>query len=422
MDLICLGVSHKTAPLSVRERLALSDQQQLELLTRVAGPESEALIISTCNRVEFYLAGPAGGVSRDLVLAEIAARGGDETLSHLYEHRGEAALVHLFRVSSSLDSMVMGEAQILGQVKEAFEIAQRSGAIRGELIRICEAAFAAAKRVRTETGIGRAAVSMASAAVELAIKVFGDLEGKAVLMVGAGEMAELSLRHLRAAGATDMVVTNRTFERADTLAKSVSATARPFEELSSLLVTADVVLCSVASPTPLLTQESLSMVLKARRHRPLFMVDLAVPRDIAPDVNELEGVYAYDMDDIQRVVTDNSAVRSAEAAKAEVMIAEEIARFSRDRALRDGIPVIARLRARAEQIAKAELERTFASLGDNLTEKQRQSIEAMAKAIINKLLHQPTAKLRETAPEQLDHRLAGAAAELFGLESEDPKR
>lgn len=422
MDLICLGVSHKTAPLSVRERLALSSQQQLELLTRIAGPESEALIISTCNRVEFYLAGPASGVSRDTVLAEIAARGGDGTLGHLYEHRGEAALVHLFRVSSSLDSMVMGEAQILGQVKEAFEIAQQSGAVRGELIRICEAAFAAAKRVRTETAIGRAAVSMASAAVELAIKIFGDLEGKAVLMVGAGEMAELSLRHLRAAGAANMVVTNRTFERADALARSVGATARPFEELSSLLVTADVVLCSVASQTPFLTKESLSMVLKGRRHRPLFMVDLAVPRDIAPDVNELEGIYAYDTDDIQRVVADNSAVRGAEAAKAEVMIAEEIARFVRERALRDGIPVIARLRARAEQIAKAELERTFASLGDDLTEKQRQSIEAMAKAIINKLLHQPTAKLRETAPQQSDHRLAGAAAELFGLESEDPKR
>ncbi|QRN94283.1 glutamyl-tRNA reductase [Archangium violaceum] len=416
MDFLCIGLSHRTAPLSVRERLALPESQQVELLQRLAQSPNEALLVSTCNRVELYLAAPDVHRAREVAQNELQRLGGPETLEHLYEHRGEAALVHLFRVAASLDSMVLGEAQILGQVKDAFERGQGAGAVRGELTRVCGAAFGCAKRVRTETAIGRAATSMASAAVALASKVFDGLGDKTVLLVGAGEMAELAARHLKQAGATRVFVANRTLARAEALAAEVGATARPFEELFSLLTAADVVVCSTASPVPIFTKENVGAVGKARKHRTLFMVDLAVPRDIAPEVGELDWVHAYDVDDIQKFVAENAAARAEEAQKAGVLVAQEVARFARDRAVRNGVPVLAQLRQRGESIARAEVERTLATIGDGLSDKQRKSIEAMARAIVNKLLHEPTARLRAVGPEHEGNRLAGAAAELFGLE------
>jgi glutamyl-tRNA reductase len=421
MELLCIGLSHRTAPLAVRERLALSEPRQVELLQRLAQAPNEALLVSTCNRVELYVAAPEAGQAREKALEELRQLGGPEALEHLYEHRGEAALVHLFRVASSLDSMVLGEAQILGQVKEAFERGQGAGAVRGELTRACAAAFGCAKRVRTETAIGRAATSMASAAVSLASKVFDGLKGKTVLLVGAGEMAELAARHLQHAGATHLLVCNRTLSRAEALAAEVGGKARPFEELFSLLGAADVVVCSTASPVPLFTKENVAAVGKARKHRPLFMVDLAVPRDIAPEVGELEWVHAYDVDDIQKFVADNAAARAEEAQKAGVLVAQEVARFARERAVRDGVPVLARLRQHADQIARSEVERTLTSIGEGLNDKQRKSIEAMARAIVNKLLHEPTARLRMVGSEHEGNRLAGAAAELFGLEEAPPR-
>ena len=416
MEFLCIGLSHRTAPLSVRERLALSETRQVELLQRLAQSPNEAFLVSTCNRVELYLAAPDMNRVRESALAELQHLGGPETVDHLYVHQGEAALVHLFRVSSSLDSMVLGEAQILGQVKDAFERGQGAGAVRGELTRVCAAAFGCAKRVRTETAIGRSATSMASAAVSLASKVFDGLGDKTVLLVGAGEMAELAARHLKQAGATRLFVANRTLARAEALAAEVGGTARPFEELFSLLTAADVVVCSTASPLPLFTKENVAAVGKARKHRTLFMVDLAVPRDIAPEVGELDWVHAYDVDDIQKFVAENAAARAEEAQKAGVLVAQEVARFVRERAVRNGVPVLAQLRQRAESIARAEVERTLSSLGDGLSEKQRKSIEAMGRAIVNKLLHEPTARLRAVGPEHEGNRLAGAAAELFGLD------
>ncbi|HEX8702894.1 MAG TPA: glutamyl-tRNA reductase [Myxococcaceae bacterium] len=420
MDLLCIGLSHRTAPLQVRERLALPETRQVELLQRLAQAPTEALLVSTCNRVELYLSAPdiaqAGARARE-ALSEL---GGPETLEHLYEHQGAGALEHLFRVSSSLDSMVVGEAQILGQVKDAFELGQGAGAVRGVLTRVCGAAFSCAKRVRTETAIGRAATSMASAAVALASKVFDELTHKTVLVVGAGEMGELAARHLKQAKAGRVLITNRTLARAEALAAEVGGTARPFEELHSLLKEADVVVCSTASPVPLFDKENVGAVGKARRFRPLFMVDLAVPRDIAPDVAELDWVMAYDVDDIQKFVAENEAARAEEAQKAGVLVIQEVSRFVRDRAVRDGVPVLARLRQRAEQIARSEVERTLAAMGDGLTDKQRKSIEAMGRAIVNKLLHEPTTRLRSvgTGAEHESNRLAGAAAELFGLSEE----
>jgi len=420
MELICIGLSHRTAPLAVRERLALSETRQVEVLQRLAQAPVEALWVSTCNRVEVYLSAPDASLARQRVVEELQALGGPEALEHLYEHQGENALVHLFRVAGSLDSMVLGEAQILGQVKDAFERGQGAGAVRGELTRACAAAFSCAKRVRTETAIGRASTSMAAAAVQLASKVFDGLGGKTVLVVGAGEMGELAARHLKGAGATKLLITNRTLARAEGLAAEVGGTARPFEELFALLAAADVVVCSTASPVPLFTRENVGAVGKARRHRPLFMVDLAVPRDIDPGVGTLGWVHAYDVDDIQKFVADNAAARAEEAQKAGVLVAQEVARFVKERVVREGTPVLARLRQRAEAIARAEVERTLSALGDGLNDKQRKSIEAMGRAIVNKLLHEPTSRLRAVGPEGEGNRLAGAAAELFGLlEAED---
>jgi glutamyl-tRNA reductase len=318
-------------------------------------------------------------------------------------------------VASSLDSMVVGEPQILGQVKDAFEEAQRLGAARGELTRICAAAFRSAKRVRTETEVGRAATSMASAAVELARHIFDGLHGKTVLLVGAGEMGEVAGRHLVSAGASRMLVANRTFERAEALARTIGGVAVSFESLDESLVLADVVVCSAASPRPVITREQVAATLKPRRHRPLLLIDLAVPRDIDPQVHTLDGVYAYDVDDIQKVVHQNASARQAAAARAEVLVAEDVATYIRQRAVRDQVPVLAQLRARAEQIRRAELERGLANLPTPLSPDQARVVEAMTAAIVNKMLHQPTARLR--AVQSGDNDLADAAAELFGLDA-----
>jgi len=411
--LVCVGLSHHTAPVNVRERLALPDERQTELLQAMAQAPAEALLISTCNRVELYVLGP-GDDLQDRTRAALARAAGDDLLPYLYAHRGEAAVLHLFRVAASLDSMVLGEPQVLGQVKDAFEQAQRMGAARGELTRICAAAFGSAKRVRTETDLGRAATSMASAAVVMARHVFDGLDGKTVLLVGAGEMAELGGKHVLSAGASRVLVTNRTFERAEALAASLGGQAVPFERLEESLVLADMVVCTTASPAPLITREKVARVLKPRRHRPLILVDLAVPRDVDPDVSTLDGVYAFDVDDIQKVVDQNQAARTAAAASAEVLVSEEVGRYIRQRAVREQVPVLAQLRARAEQIRRAELERAMANLSAPLGPEQLKVIEAMTSAIVNKMLHQPTARLR--AVEAGDSELADAAAELFGLD------
>jgi glutamyl-tRNA reductase len=410
--LVVVGLSHHNAPVDVRERLALSEERQTQLLQAMAQAPAEALLISTCNRVELYVVGP-GPDLHDRTRSALAAAG-EDLAPHLYLHHGEAAVLHLFRVAASLDSMVLGEPQILGQVKDAFEQAQRLGAARGELARICAAAFGSAKRVRTETDLGKAATSMASAAVELARHIFDRLEGKTVLLVGAGEMAELSGKHLRSAGVTRLVVANRTLEHAETLAATLGGQAVPFDQLEESLVLADVVVCTTASPTPVVTREKVARVLKPRKHRPLFLVDLAVPRDVEPEVNTLDGVYAYDVDDIQRVIDQNQASRAAAAAQAEVLVGEEVARYIRQRAVREQVPVLAQLRARAEQIRRAELERAIGNLSTPLSPEQAKVIEAMTSAIINKMLHQPTARLR--AVQAGDSELADAAAELFGLD------
>ncbi len=420
MELLCLGVSHKSAPVDLREKLALPEMRQAEVLARLA-ERMEVMLVSTCNRVEWYGASQDPAAARQQILDVLVALGGPEVLQHLYEHRGEAAAQHLFRVSASLDSMVIGEPQILGQVKDAFELAQKAGSVRGELSRTAAAAFTCAKRVRTETGIGRAAISMASAAVQLTEKIFGGLERATVLVVGAGEMSKLAARHLKSAGSGKVIITNRTLGRAEALAAEVGATARPFEGLDALLTTVDIVVSATGSTRPIFTPQNIAPAMKARRHRPLFLVDLAVPRDIDPDVHRLDSVYAYDVDDIHKVVAENEAARAAEAARAERLIAEELARYVKARTVRNSVPVLAQLRAHAQEIAKAEVDKTLARM-NTLDEKQRKSIEAMGMAIVNKLLHAPTMRLRNVTQQEDGVRLADAAAELFGLTESEQDR
>lgn len=418
-DFMVVGLSHKSAPLSVREKLALGDDDVPKVLTELVRLPGvvEAMMVSTCNRVEVYVAG-SGSSAADAVAAHLAISGGQALHEHLYRREGEAAVVHLFRVAASLDSMVVGEPQILGQVKEAYEVALTQGTVQGELSRACQAAFASAKRVRSETQIGSAAVSMAAAAVRLAQKLFGDLRNRGVLVVGAGLMSELCVRHLLQHGAK-VRITNRTPARAEALAKEVGggAEVRPFEQLAQHLVECDVVITSTAAPRPLFTPELIQAALKARRHRPLFFVDLAVPRDVDERVHQLDNVYAYDVDDLEKVINENLATRAGEAERANVIVAEEVARFMRARAAREAVPLLAQLRQRADEIARAEAERTLANIGDALNEKQRKSVEAMARAIVNKLLHEPTARLKiagASGPEEAA-RVMQAAAELFGL-------
>ncbi len=417
-DFTLVGLSHKTAPVEVRERLAVGAAEMPQFLAelRAADGVDELMLVSTCNRVETYVWGAPH--ASESVRGVLARRAGPRVLESLYDRRGRDAVGHLFRVCASLDSMILGEPQILGQVKDAFANSQRAGTLAGVITQACQAAFSAAKRVRTETAIGAAPVSMASAAVELAKKIFGSLAGRTVLLVGAGKMSELTAKHL-AEGSPRILVANRTLERAVDLARRVGGTARPFEELQGLLVEADIVVSSTAAPRPILTTSLLQGVSKQRHFRPLFMVDLAVPRDIEEGVGKLENVYTYNVDDLQHVVDEGRQTREAEAKKAEQIVAEEVERFLKGRQVRDAVPVLAHLRTHAEEIARAEAERTLANFGEELTPKQRKSIEAMGRAIVNKLLHGPTVRLREAGKAGPDEAaaLALTVARLFDLGS-----
>ena len=414
---VCVGLTHHSAPLRVRERLALTEAQRLHLLEEGVRRSYETLVVATCNRVEVYVASPDAAGARAWVREELGRIGGPDVLGSLQEREGTEALEHLFRVASSLDSLVLGEAQILGQLKAAFEQARRAGAARGALTRACSGAFACAKRVRTETAIGRSATSLASATVAMATQALGSLTDKTVLVVGAGEMGGLAARHLAQAKVGRLLITNRTAARAGLLASRVGGTARPFEALHALVGEADVVVCSTASSQPLLTPESLREGLEARGGRPLLLVDLAVPRDIAPEVARLEGVRVRDVDDLQRFVARNEAARAGEAQKAQVLVRQEVERYLKDQAVREGVPVLARMRQRAERIARAEVERTLAGMGE-LTDAQRRRIESMGHAIINKLMHEPTSCLRAEAQGAEGQALSSAAARLFGLGSD----
>lgn len=415
-ELHLVGLSHKSAPVAVREKVALGGDELKEAMSSLAGRPgvSEAMVVSTCNRVECYVYGESLEEARRFFLERTADAEG-----HLYAHSGRDAVRHLFRVAASLDSMVVGEPQILGQVKESYGLAAAAQSAGAFVSRLCNRAFATAKRVRSETEIARGAGSVSQVAVELVGKIFGDLRDRAVLLVGAGKMGALSAKALRDLGADRILVTNRSPEKARSLALEIGATAEPWEGLTSLLALADVVIVSTGAPTYVITQDLVAHLMKARRGRSICFIDLAVPRNVDPACGKQDNVYAYDIDDLQKVVVQTHTARAEEALRAEAIVEAEVTAFAQERETRAALPVLAELRRRAEQIARVEADRTLSHLGSRLDEKGRKSVEAMAQAIVNKLLHGPTARLKEAAASG-DSDLPGAAAELFGVETEDP--
>jgi len=409
-----VGLSHKQAPIAVRERLAVPKDElpaRLDALRSIAGVR-EAMLVSTCNRIEIFAVAEGANAG-----AELAASLGPLASPHAVVRNGDEAVRHLFRVAASLDSMVIGEAQILGQVKEAAALAKSTGAAGPLLDRALSRAVAAARRVRTETAIGRGAVSLSSVAVELARKVLGDLAGRTALLIGAGEMATLAARELQGAGVRELLVANRSMAHAAELARQIGGVAVSLQDLPALLERADVAVTSTGSIEPVVTRAMMAQAVKARRFRPVFLIDLAVPRNVEPSANEVENVYVYDLDDLERVAAQNRDLRGGELGRAEAIVEEELRTFLAAQRERSGVPVLARLRQRAQSIAEGEVERALATLGP-LSDRQAKSVRAMAAAIVNKLLHAPTQRLRDEAGGPL----GTAAAELFDLREDDGAR
>jgi glutamyl-tRNA reductase len=419
MHIVIVGLSHKTAPVEIREKLAFAPtamerplRQMLELPAI-----AEGLIVSTCNRVELCAVTKepeAAIASLRRFLAEYHEVPPEEINGSLYNYQGEEAIRHLFRVSSSLDSMVLGEPQILGQIKTAYGYAAEFRTCGLILNRFLHKAFSVAKRVRTETAIASNAVSVSFAAVELARKIFDRLDNKGVMIIGAGEMCELAARHFVANGVSKVLVTNRTFERAEKLAAEFQGKAIPFEDFVDHLAEVDIVMTSTGAPNFILGQRQMEEVLKRRKNRPMFLIDIAVPRDIDPKVNKLDNAYLYDVDDLQGVVQANLKERQKEAGKAEAIVEQEIGQFYQWLGNLEVKPTIIALRRKLEEIRQQELDKTFGNLKD-LSTGQRKSIEAMTGAIINKILHQPTAILKRTQNDSSGEDYVDAVRALFDL-------
>jgi glutamyl-tRNA reductase len=413
--LAIIGLSHKTAPIEVRERLAVPQDQLPDTLRKAVTLPGvgEAMILSTCNRVEIY-----AGIDADQSLQHLSSLLVDarslpaELRAHLYLHDGEHAVRHLFRVAASLDSMVVGESQILGQVKQAFSTAQEVGTLGPVLMRTMPRAFQLAKRVRTETDVARSSASMASAAVDLAQQIFGDLDGRHVLVVGAGKMGDLSARHLKAAGIGEMTVTNRTLARAVELAERLGGKAAPWEELDRLLTKVDIVLCSTGATDPVIRRDRVEKAMRARKGRWLFFIDIAVPRDVDPAVGAVENVYLYDVDALEKVVQAARAGRQKEALEAEALVESELKRLREIEQSLGVVPTIKLLRTRFLEIAQAEVQRSANKLS---SERDLQAAQAIAEAIVNKLLHQPLTKLKQEARNNPDTELAAMVRALFDL-------
>ncbi|MFY9852847.1 MAG: glutamyl-tRNA reductase [Terracidiphilus sp.] len=421
MTLSLIGINHKTAPIEVRERIAISREDLPEATRALAAVPgvTECMIVSTCNRVEILAVvdQPAGNGSPSADLTSFLHRhfGLDPALlaPHLYEHHDKEAVRHLFRVAASLDSMVVGEPQILGQVKEAFAVARASGTIAGQLEHLLQSTFAAAKKVRSETEIGSNSVSIASVAVELARKIFGSLQGRTVFLVGAGKMSELAARHLVQQGAGSILVTNRTLERARRMAENFQGQVIPFDQLYEAASQADIVISSTGAPHPIFRREHGQAFMHRRRNRPMFFIDIAVPRDVDPEMGKLEGIFVYDIDDLQQVAAAHMAERSREATDAEALIAGEVERFHERLLTVNVAPAIVALQRQAEEIRQAELRRLQARLG-SLSADQIAAVEALTRGLVNKFLHPPMQALKQAARENDAARLE-ALCETWSL-------
>jgi glutamyl-tRNA reductase len=400
MMLKLIGVNHKTAPIALREKIAVSRGELAEAIRSLAATPgvAECMIVSTCNRVELLAAvdGP------ETALHEFLTRYfgfAPETLApHLYEFRDREAVNHLFRMAASLDSMVVGEAQILGQVKEAFAAAKAAGTVAGQLEHLLQCTFAAAKKARSETGIGANSVSIASVAVELARKIFGSLEERTVFLVGAGKMGELTARHMVEQGVKNVMVANRTAEKAAAIAGPIGGRVVPLEQLYEVAAEADIVVASTSAPHPIFGKMHGRKFLKRRRNRPMFFIDLAVPRNVDPALNKIDGIFVYDIDDLQQVAAAHMQERSREAVDAEALIAAEVERFFARQRTVNAAPAIVALQRRAEEIRQAEIARLHGKLG-SLTAEQQEAVEALTRGLVNKFLHPAMQALKQAARE-----------------------
>ncbi len=411
MELIVVGLSHRTAPVEVRELLAIAPGDIEAFLQRLlqAPAVAEVALVSTCNRVEVYAASP--DARQGLVSIREVLRGHNaEVDSHLYDRSGREALHHLFRVTASLDSLVLGEPQILGQVKEAFEAALRARTAGRVLGFAFPRAFRTARKVRRDTGIALHPVSVSAVAVDVAREVWSGFEGRRVLLVGAGKMADLAARALRADGAT-VAVTNRTAARAEELAARLGCAVEPFDDLAGALGRADIVITSTGARQPLFGRPLMESVQRARRRRPLVFIDIAVPRDVDPAVDGIEGIYRWDIDDLQEQVAKNVEGRRHEADRGESLVESELARCLAAMRGRGVAPTITALRTRYHSVARAEAERTIAALS-GLDERDKRAVQAMAEAIANKLLHPPQVALKKSEDPEA---LLEAAQALFDL-------
>jgi glutamyl-tRNA reductase len=417
--LFVAGMSHRTAPVEVREALALEEDKLREVLAALGarGVAAELMILSTCNRVEVYGVADAPGEARAAAFRALGAHRGmalSAVEPHLVAATDEEAVRHAFRVAASLDSLVVGEPQILGQVKDAFALAQSCRTVGPVLNALMNQAFSVAKRVRTETDVGRLAVSVSSIAVELARKIFGSLEGKAVLLLGAGEMAELAARLLMEGGAMPLYVANRTPERARDLAEALAGTAVAFGDVPAVMAQVDVVIACTAAPEPIVRVRDARAATHGRRTRPLFLIDLGVPRNVEGAVNDLDGVFCYDVDDLQQVVEANRRERQREAQRAEALVEREVGRFLVRLRDVEVVPTIVSLRERLEAVRRGELDRALARL-PGATEETRQVLEALSHAIVNKVLHTPIEKLRDSSRAGHGRRWVEVVSEVFGL-------
>jgi len=417
--LFVAGLSHRTAPIAVREQLVVDEDKLREILADLTGRGTcaEVMIVSTCNRVEVYGVAEAPGEARGAAFRQMGAHRGlglPALEPLLYSLDGAEAVQHAFRVASSLDSMVLGEPQILGQVKDAFALAQSCRTVGPVLHSLMSQAFAVAKRVRSDTEVGRHAVSVSFAAVELARKIFDGLDGRSVLLVGAGEMGELAARHFQDHGTLPVYVANRTAGRAQALARELAGTAVPFEDLFSVMGQVDIVITSTAAGEAIITAGDVAPVLPGRRGRPLFFIDISVPRNVDPSVNDLDNVFVYDVDDLRSVVEANLRERKRQAQQAESLVEREVAKFADRLRSLEVVPTIVSLREKLEEIRKTELSRTLSRLpgADEVT---RQALEALSQGIVNKILHAPTVKLRDSSKAGHGHRWIEVISELFGL-------
>jgi glutamyl-tRNA reductase len=424
MHLLLVGISHRTAPVDLRERLDFQTRGIGEALRGVArrGSTDEAAIVSTCNRAELYVACEDAAATRaDLAsfVSEFHGVPANELAPHLYDLRDLDAARHLFRVAGGLDSLVIGEPQILGQVKDAHTLASEARTAGPVLNRLFHSSFAVGKRVRTETGLGAGAVSVSYAAAALAKKIFGDLTGRSVVVVGAGEMGKLTALHMKSQGVHAVTIVSRTMAHGARTAEAIGgASAAPWEELDAALGAGDIVITATGAPAPILTKARVEGVMRPRRNRPLFIIDIAVPRDVEAAAGEIEQVFLYNIDDLQATVRENLARRASEIARAETIVGEEVEKFATWLRSRGAIPTVVALRERFESIRRAELERLDSKMAA-LPDDARARVDEITHLIVEKLLLMPTEQLKTLGDSDLVNVYAEALTRLFGLAEEE---